>query len=71
MASLSDLQAWKAALEKARFSGVLTVRSADGEQVTYRSDAELSRAIADVDRQIASASGSGLKVIYPTQTKGI
>ncbi|MCA8932076.1 MAG: hypothetical protein KDA49_06380 [Rhodospirillaceae bacterium] len=56
MATLSQLQTWKAALEKARYSGVLTVRSADGESVTYRSDVEIAAAIREVDRQITAAT---------------
>ena len=71
MASLSDLQTWKAALQKARFSGVLTVRSADGETVTYRSDADLAAALAEVDRQIAVINGSGVRAIYPIQSRGV
>ncbi|MEJ1161786.1 phage head-tail joining protein [Prosthecomicrobium sp. N25] len=55
------LEAQLAALRKARASGVATVEFDAGNgsrrRVTYRSDAELAAAIADIERQIAGLSG--------------
>ena len=52
---LSDLRKWRDALFEARLRGVRRVRDSTGEEVEYRSDAEISRALAAVDRAIAEA----------------
>jgi hypothetical protein len=51
MASQETLQLWLDRLQAARASGVLTVEYGD-RRVTYRNDAELAAAIADVSRQL-------------------
>ena len=57
MATLSELQAQKAALEEARGSGELRIRTLDNE-VTYRSMDEIDRALASVDDAIARVEGT-------------
>jgi hypothetical protein len=57
MATLADLIGMREALEAARFSGVRKVVYTDSE-VEYRSDAEMKRALLDLDRKIAAASGT-------------
>ena len=55
-----DYEAKKAALEDALLSGELTVES-DGDRVTYRSVAEIQRALEHCDRQIANASNTAMR----------
>ncbi len=57
MATLAELQAWRAALERARFAGLRSVTSGN-KSTEYRSDAEMAAELAELDRQIARASGS-------------
>ncbi|MFN3145285.1 MAG: phage head-tail joining protein [Paracoccaceae bacterium] len=71
MATLQELIAHRAALEEARYSGVREVRDASGESITYRSDAELARALATVNREIAAAQkGSPATILFET-SKGV
>lgn len=58
MSDLEKLKAWRAATQEARYGGVRTVES-DGRKVEYRSDAEMVRALADLDREINRLSGQG------------
>lgn len=57
MADLATLQARKAELEGIRASGVQRTRYGETD-TTFRTDSEISAAIADIDRQILDASGS-------------
>jgi hypothetical protein len=52
MTDVSTLRIWLEALKAARASGLLNVRHKDGE-VTYRSDAELVRAIASIEAELS------------------
>lgn len=56
----SDLDAIKGAIA----SGELTVRTADGKQVTLRTMAELLQAKAAIEAEIAGAAG-GTPRLYP------
>lgn len=58
MATLADLQKWRENLLEARANGVRSFRDQNGEEVTYSSDREMANALAALDREIASASGS-------------
>lgn len=58
MASLADLQRWRDALFEARANGVRSLRDQNGEELTYSSDREMAAALAALDREIASLSGS-------------
>jgi hypothetical protein len=71
MATLVELQAQLASLEKARGSGALIVRHGD-TQVTYRSMDELIKAINIIIGLINEASGIKRKPRYIRQTsKGL
>lgn len=71
MATLAELQAQKAALEAARFGGLLTVQSEE-ERITYKSDAEMAAAIAAIDRQIVALSGTGrVTTVRISSSKGL
>lgn len=72
MATVAELQAFRARLQEARFSGVREVRDASGEAVAYKSDGEMARALAAIDSEIARAAGTksgGLA--YPQTSKGL
>lgn len=70
MAELSTLQTQRDRLAEIRAKGLLSYRIGDRE-MRYKSDAELAAAIADLDRQIAAASGrTAVKVSYINYQKG-
>lgn len=72
MATLAQLQAWRAALEAARYAGVRIVESGDGRRVEYRTDAEMRTALADINRQIeAAGTSSPISMIRVSSSKGI
>lgn len=52
--SVTRLREYREQLMDARFSGIRTVRDQNGEEVTYRSQGEIERAIAAIDSEIAS-----------------
>ncbi len=69
MADLSQLTAWRDALMAARYRGVRTVEY-DGKRVTYATDSEMAAALADLNRQIAGASGR-ISVVRIQSSKGL
>ena len=72
MGDLAELTRWHDRLTEARFSGVRRVRDATGEEVEYRSERELSLAMAEVERRIAKLSGQARpKVIVFRTSKGL
>lgn len=58
MASLADLQKRRETLFEARTNGLRSFRDQNGEEVAYSSDREMAAALAVLDREIASLSGS-------------
>jgi len=70
--TLAEMQAQLDALLAARFRGVRST-SYDGKTVTYGSDAEMARAIADLEARIAVAGGtnSNRRVTRVTASKGL
>jgi len=54
--TLAEMQAQLDALLAARFRGVRST-TYDGKTVTYGSDAEMARAIADLEARISAAGG--------------
>jgi len=71
VATLAQLQDWRDRLKDARYSGVRRVRDSSGEEVEYRSDSELARALAAVESEIAGAARARQSIIYPQTSKGI
>jgi hypothetical protein len=71
VATLAQLQDWRDRLKDARYSGVRSVRDSNGEEVQYRSDTELARALAAVESEIAGASRPRQAIIYPLTSKGV
>ena len=58
MATLSEWQAHLSRLQEARASGTRRVRDASGDEIEYRSDAELARALAWCERETAKITGT-------------
>ena len=69
--SSDDLNTLRDALIRARSSGVLTVRDSDGSEITYKTDAQMQRAQADLERRIAADSSPPISTIRFTTTKGL
>lgn len=70
MATLSELQAYKAALEAARYSGNRRVKTG-GTEIEFKTDGEMVAALTDLDRQIAAASSTApVRVIRINSSKG-
>lgn len=55
--TLTELQAARDALVRARAQGARRFRDQNGEEVEYKSDGEMAKALAALDRQIAEAAG--------------
>ncbi len=55
--TLSEMQVQLDALLAARFRGVRST-TYDGKTITYGSDAEMARAIADLEARIAAQTGT-------------
>jgi hypothetical protein len=73
MATLSQLVDMREKLLEARYSGLRSVRDSNGEEVTYRSNAELAAALASINREIATAESElgCSRIVYPVTSKGI
>ncbi|MEM6890267.1 MAG: hypothetical protein AAF636_19350 [Pseudomonadota bacterium] len=56
--TLDQLTKSRNALLEARFRGARRFRDQNGEEVEFRSDAEMARALAALDAEIANASGA-------------
>lgn len=56
VASLGDLTRFRDDLSAARYSGVRRVRDQNGEEVEYRSDAEMAAALRALEAEIQAAS---------------
>jgi hypothetical protein len=69
MAELAQLTAWRDALMAARYQGIRTVEY-DGKSVTYATDGEMAAALADLNRQIAGATGR-ISVVRIQSSKGL
>ena len=56
MATVAELQKMRADLLAARAGGVRRFRDQNGEEVEYRSDSEMARALAALDAEISGAA---------------
>jgi hypothetical protein len=70
MATLSELQAWRDSLIESRGQPSAKVEY-DGKSVTFKSDADLAAAIADLDRRIATAQGVRVRTMFVSTSKGV
>lgn len=71
MVALADLIRFRDDLLNARFSGVRRLRDQNGEEIEYRSDAELARAVAAVNAEIRAATAKPPNTIYFRTSKGV
>lgn len=74
MTSLADLEAQRAELVAARNSGELRIVFHSGgtrREVEYRSVAEIEKAIAAIDREIAGLQGRRINTFLPSFSKGL
>ena len=69
--TLVELTAARDTLLRARAAGVRRVRDQNGEEVEYRSDAEMARALAALDSEISAASTARPSTIYFNTSKGV
>lgn len=69
--TLSELQAARDALLKARAGGVREYQDQNGERVAYKSDGEMARALAALDAEIAGASRRPASTIRFQTSKGL
>ncbi|MBS0573134.1 MAG: hypothetical protein JSS08_07775 [Proteobacteria bacterium] len=70
MATLAELQADLDALRRIRNAGVSRVRY-DDKETTYRTDAEITAAIRDVEAQISDLQGATVRTVRFTTSKGL
>jgi hypothetical protein len=70
MASVSEMQAWLADLQRARATGARRVKFGDRE-TEYKSDAEMAAAEADLERRIAAATARPIARMYINTSKGL
>jgi len=69
--TLDELTRHRAALLAARYRGVRTVEY-DGKRITYATDAEMTAALADLDKRIARAeTGAPRRRILTSASKGL
>jgi diaminopimelate decarboxylase len=68
---LADLLAARDRLLKQRGNPHHSVSSAGGHSVTYKGDADIERALNDIERRIAAAQGRRVGVVYLQTSKGV
>ena len=69
---LQSLSKARERLQDSRFQGVLTFRDQNGEQVTYKTDAEMAVALKAIDAEIARLEGRApASTILFRSSKGI
>lgn len=71
MATLQQMTEWLDRLMEARFSGIRSVRDSNGDEITYRSGAELAAAIAALEAEIRRLGQSRPGTIYLHTSKGL
>lgn len=71
MASAAQLTEWRDRLQGARFSGTREVQESNGERIEYKSDAEMARALAAIDSEIAQLQQRRLSLVRFQTSKGL
>ncbi len=71
MTDVATLEAWRQTLLKARANPRQRVRAPDGEEVTFKTDAELAAALKDVERRLAAIQGRPIRIIRVHTSKGL
>lgn len=68
--TVTDLQTLRDALLEARLRGVREVTDQNGEQVRYATDAEMARALADVESRILAMQRGDINQLKFCVSKG-
>lgn len=68
--TLAELQSARDALLRARAGGMRRVRDQNGEEIEYRSDAEMARALAALDSEIAALANRPPSTFHFATSKG-
>lgn len=68
--TLSEMTAARDALLRARVGGFRRVRDQNGEEIEYRSDAEMARALAALDSEIEALANRPPSTFHFTTSKG-
>lgn len=71
MASVPQLTEWRDRLQSARYSGTRRARDSNGEEIEYKSDSEMARALAAIDAEIAQLQNRRLSIIRVQTSKGL
>lgn len=71
MATVAELTKMRADLLAARAGGVRRFRDQNGEEIEYRSDAEMARALAALDAEISAQTARPANTILFKTSKGI
>lgn len=71
MADLTQLRRHREQLEHIRYSGTRSVRDSNGQEIQYRSQGEIERAIAAIDSEIAALTRRRHSLIHLQTSKGI
>ncbi|RRH68357.1 phage head-tail joining protein [Falsigemmobacter faecalis] len=71
MSGVTKLREYREQLQDARFSGVRSFTDQNGENVTYRSQAEIERAIAAIDSEIFNLQRGRNALIRLQTSKGL
>lgn len=66
------LQEYRDQLQDARFSGVQSITDQNGERLVYRTQAEIERAIAALDVELAALQNARKpSILYLSTSKGV
>jgi hypothetical protein len=68
--TLSELQSARDALLRARAGGIRRVRDQNGEEIEYKTDREMSAALANLDSEIPALSGKPPSSFHFATSKG-
>lgn len=71
MAELATLLNELDTLRAARAKGIQMAALGNGESVTYKSDAQMADAIADLEQRIAALSGRQVRMVRFSCGKGV
>lgn len=71
MATLAELLRFRDTLKAARYGGARRFRDQNGEEVEYRSDSELARALAALEAEISAASARPPTAYIIRTSKGL
>ena len=71
MATVAELTKMRADLLAARAGGVRRFRDQNGEEVEYRSDSEMARALAALDAEITAKTARPANTIHFNMSKGL